>query len=63
MPNTATVTTAEMKRAIKAAEECGLTICEAIVSKRQVRLLFQPLDEAKPKANNQAPLAWPEAEQ
>jgi len=49
-----------MKRAIKAATDCGLTIRECVMTPVEVRLIFIKVDE-KPESDdnpNPKPKAW-----
>ncbi|MEE3046615.1 MAG: hypothetical protein VX620_15305 [Pseudomonadota bacterium] len=61
MGRKATVTQAEVSRAIKAASACGLAVCEIIVTADGVRLIYNKLD--RPIANDNAgkPKKWPKA--
>ena len=69
MTRRATVTEADMRRAIKAATECGLTVRECIMKPTEIRLVFaspgQGVDSGRESANNQAPRPkeWPESAQ
>ncbi|WP_282608430.1 hypothetical protein [Pelagibius sp. Alg239-R121] len=46
MPRRATVTEADMRRAIKAATDCGLTVRECIMRPTEVRLIFGEVGDA-----------------
>jgi hypothetical protein len=54
----ATVTEADMRRAIKAATESGLEVRECVMNPTEIRLLFGPIDENKKSDDNPAPKPW-----
>jgi hypothetical protein len=60
MVKKATVTEADMRRAIKAARGSGLVITECIMSPQEVRLIFDTVDAPQTMDNNGKPEAWPE---
>jgi hypothetical protein len=59
MTRRATVTETELKRALKAATERGLTVSEIIVTAEGVRLKLGSVDEKQMPVEDKAPLAWP----
>ena len=59
MPKRATVTEADMRRAIKAATECGLRVRECVMTPNEVRLVFIHLEEKPTAGNNPEPTPWP----
>jgi hypothetical protein len=59
MTRRATVTETELKRALKAATERGLTVSEIIVTAEGVRLKLGSVDEKQKPVEDKAPLAWP----
>ncbi len=59
MGKRATVTEADLRRAIKAAKECGLTVRECIMSPAEVRLVFGGVDEESKKGEHPVPKEWP----
>ncbi|PKR55076.1 hypothetical protein [Thalassospira marina] len=59
MTKRAGITQSEMKRAIKAATECGLEISEVIMTADSVRLIFGEIDEPPKPDNTAAPKEWP----
>jgi hypothetical protein len=59
MAKRATVTEADMRRAIKAATECGLQVQECVMKPTEIRLVFSNVEE-KPRSNdNPKPKEWP----
>lgn len=58
MSRLATVTEADMKRAIKAATDCGLTVYECVMTPVEVRLIFTKVDEKPKSDNNPKPTEW-----
>lgn len=59
MTKRARVTQSEMRRAIKAATECGLTVSECIVTADSVRLRFGEIDEPGTQDDTITPKEWP----
>ena len=59
MAKRATVTEAEMRRAIKAATECGLAIQECIMTPQEVRLVFNRFDKPEESDDIPKPKEWP----
>lgn len=55
----ATVTEADMRRAIKVATECGLNVRECVMNPTEVRLVFSNAEEKLEPANNLKPKEWP----
>lgn len=60
MSKRANVTEADMKRAIRAASECGLTVSEVIMTAGSVRLKIGKVDETRRPTDTNCPLDWPE---
>jgi len=60
MSKRASVTEADMKRAIRAASECGLTVSEVIMTADSVRLKIGKVDETPRPTDTNGPLDWPE---
>jgi len=61
MSKRVSVTEADMKRAIRAASECGLTVSEVIMTADSVRLKIGKVDEQHQPVDTAGPLAWPES--
>ncbi|PXX30896.1 hypothetical protein C7967_106156 [Thalassospira sp. 11-3] len=59
MSRRATVTETELKRALKAATERGLSVSEIIMTADCVRLKIGSVDENEKPVEDKAPLAWP----
>lgn len=59
MAKTASVTQADMQKAIRAAKECGLTIHECVMTPKEVRLIFAEVDGSKAKEDTQQLKEWP----
>ncbi len=58
MVKRATVTEVDMRRAIKAATECGLTIQECVMNPTEIRLIFVNVDEEPNPDKNPRPKEW-----
>ena len=58
MSKRATVTEADMRRAIRAATESGLEVRECIMNQTEIRFLFGPVEENKKSGDNPAPKPW-----
>lgn len=58
MSRQATVTEADMKRAIKAATACGLTVQECVMTPAEIRLIFIKVDEEIDSDDNPKPKEW-----
>jgi len=59
MARRATVTEADMRRAIKAATECGLQVQECVMKPSEIRLVFVNVEENPKPDNNPKPKEWP----
>ncbi|MGH0001337.1 hypothetical protein ACQU0X_14765 [Pseudovibrio ascidiaceicola] len=53
-------TQAQMKRAIKAAQDCGLTLHECVITSAETRLVFSKVDAKTAKSQTAGPKQWPE---
>ena len=60
MSKRVTVTETELKRALKAAIDRGLTVSEIIMTADCVRLKIGSVDEPELQEETSGPLAWPE---
>ncbi|WP_296988139.1 hypothetical protein [Thalassospira sp. UBA1131] len=58
MPKKATVTQAEVTRIIKAANACGLDVCEIVVTADGVRLIYNKVDRPVVNDNIVGPKQW-----
>lgn len=58
MTNRARVTEADMRRAIKAATECGLQVRECVMSPAEVRLVFGDVVGRQLPDDNPKPKPW-----
>ena len=56
----ATATEAGLRRAMKAAQECGLTVHECVMTPGKVRLIFSAVDQDAEKADHPKLEPWPE---
>ena len=59
MAKRATVTEADMRRAIKAATECGLQVHECVMKPTEVRLVFTNVEEKPNPHDTPQPKEWP----
>lgn len=59
MARRATVTEADMRRAIKAANEAGLTIRECVMEPKRVRLIFEEVEAEVLPVDTRRPKPWP----
>ena len=59
MARRATVTEADMRRAIKVATECGLSVRECVMNPTEVRFVFSDVEQKLEPANNLRPKEWP----
>ena len=59
MAKRATVTEADMRRAIKAATECGLQVQECVMKPSEIRLVFSNVEEKAKTDDNPKPKEWP----
>lgn len=59
MTRRARVTETDLKRALKAAKERGLTVSEIIMTADCVRLKIGSVDENEKPVEDKAPLSWP----
>lgn len=59
MTKRATVTEADMRRAIKAATDCGLRVQECVMKPTEIRLVFINVEENPKKGDSPKPKEWP----
>lgn len=59
MVKRATVTEADMRRAIKAATECGLQVQECVMKPSEIRLVFSRVEETRKTDETPQPKEWP----
>lgn len=59
MAKRATVTEADMRRAIKAAAECGLQVQECVMKPSEIRLVFSNVEENPKLDDNPKLKEWP----
>jgi hypothetical protein len=55
----ATVTEADMRRAIKTATDCGLQVQECIMKPAEIRLVFGDVEEKPKEDYAPRPKKWP----
>lgn len=59
MSKRAIVTEADMRRAIKAANECGLRVSECIMTPAEIRLVFDAVENDSETSDTPKPKEWP----
>lgn len=59
MAKRASVTQAEIRRALQAAKECGYDPQECIMTHDSVRIVFTPLDAPPKSDDTPKPREWP----
>ncbi|WP_299378009.1 hypothetical protein [uncultured Kiloniella sp.] len=58
MSKQASVTKADMYRAMSAAKQSGMVIRECVMTKSEVRLIFLEVDEPDKQTDNLKPKEW-----